>query len=134
MNYCKLFLFSHFRQHSAFAIILKSRTQRSCVCVCGETNTLNHSLICKRGGYVRMRHNSLVSLSRHVARGARGSAAPRSKLVPLKKTQKMKPLCYCWQYRPQTQPIIDQATCLTVCKIGSLIVQSVYILYNWLVD
>ena len=32
------------------------------LCVCGETNTLNHSLICKKGGYVSMRHNSLVSL------------------------------------------------------------------------
>ena len=32
------------------------------MCVCGETNTLNHSLICKKGGYVSMRHNSLVSL------------------------------------------------------------------------
>ena len=30
--------------------------------MCGETNTLNHSLICKKGGYVSMRHNSLVSL------------------------------------------------------------------------
>ena len=64
---------------------------------------------------------------RHVARGggggARGSAAPPPlKVVPLKKNQKMKPPCYCWQYRPQTQPIIDQATDLTVCKIGSLIV------------
>ena len=32
------------------------------LCVCGETNTLNHSLICKKGGYVSMRHNSLASL------------------------------------------------------------------------
>ena len=62
---------------------------------------------------------------RHVARGGKGVCSPRSKLVPLKKTQKMKPPCYCWQYRPQTQPIIDQATDLTVCKIGSLIVYRV---------
>ena len=56
--------------------------------------------------------------------GARGPAAPPPLKVgaPQKKTQKMKPPCYCWQYRPQTQPIIDQATDLTVCKIGSLIV------------
>ena len=32
------------------------------MCVCGKTNTLNHSLICKKGGHVSMRHNSLVSL------------------------------------------------------------------------
>ncbi len=32
------------------------------VCVCGDINTLNHSLICKKGGYVSMRHNSLVDV------------------------------------------------------------------------
>ena len=61
--------------------------------------------------------------------GARGPAAPPPPPPPPpppaqswcpQKTQKMKPPCYCWQYRPQTQPIIDQATDLTVCKIGSL--------------
>ena len=52
-----------FRQHSVFGMILRSRTQRSCVCVCvcGETNTLNHSLIYKKGGYISMRHNSLIT-------------------------------------------------------------------------
>jgi hypothetical protein len=28
-------------------------------CVCGESNTVNHLLICKKGGYVSLRHNSL---------------------------------------------------------------------------
>ena len=28
-------------------------------CVCGEPNTINHALICKKGGYVSLRHNSL---------------------------------------------------------------------------
>ena len=28
-------------------------------CVCDEINTINHSLTCKRGGYVSLRHNSL---------------------------------------------------------------------------
>ena len=28
-------------------------------CVCGNDNLINHSLICKRGGYVSLRHNSL---------------------------------------------------------------------------
>ena len=28
-------------------------------CVCGEPNTVNHLLICKKGGYVSLRHNSL---------------------------------------------------------------------------
>ena len=59
---------------------------------------------------------------------------PPLKVGAPQKTQKMKPPCYCWQYRPQTQPIIDQATDLTVCKIGSLIVTvGLYIIFNWLV-
>ena len=28
-------------------------------CVCGETTTINHLLVCKKGGYVNLRHNSL---------------------------------------------------------------------------
>ena len=31
-------------------------------CVCGESNTINHLLVCKKGGYVSMRHNSLRDL------------------------------------------------------------------------
>ena len=70
-------------------------------------------------------HFSPDVTDRHVARGSKGACSPPPpplKVGALKKTQKMKPPCYCWQYRPQTQPIIDQATDLTVCKIGSLIV------------
>ena len=41
-------------------------TAKLCVCVCvcfsSEITTLNHSLICKKGGYFRMRNNSLVPL------------------------------------------------------------------------
>ena len=44
------------------------------------------------------RSSALNASIRHVARGGQGgSAAPRSKLVPLKKNQKIKPPCYCWQ-------------------------------------
>ena len=28
-------------------------------CICGESNTIDHCLMCKRGGFVSMRHNSL---------------------------------------------------------------------------
>ena len=31
-------------------------------CVCGKPNTINHLLICKKGGYVGLRHNSLRDL------------------------------------------------------------------------
>jgi len=31
-------------------------------CACGETNSVDHSLICKVGGYTSMRHNSVRTL------------------------------------------------------------------------
>ena len=32
------------------------------VCVCGDTFTVDHAMICKRGGFVIMRHNELRDL------------------------------------------------------------------------
>ena len=32
-------------------------------CACGQSNTINHSLICKKGGYVSFRHNSLCKVT-----------------------------------------------------------------------
>ena len=29
------------------------------VCACGKKNSIDHSLVCKKGGYVSMRHNAL---------------------------------------------------------------------------
>ena len=40
-----------------FALKLVART-----CVCGEDYTINHCLMCKKGGYVILRHNSLRDL------------------------------------------------------------------------
>ena len=39
-------------------------------CACGEPNTLNHLLICKQGGYVSLRHNSLRDLFAELLRVA----------------------------------------------------------------
>ena len=36
-----------------------STANRSSLCVCGEQNHINHTLTCKIGGYVSLRHNSL---------------------------------------------------------------------------
>ena len=32
------------------------------ICVCGDTFTVDHAMICKRGGFVIMRHNELRDL------------------------------------------------------------------------
>ena len=46
---------------------------RSQTCVCGEINTQDHSLICKKGGFVSIRHNTIrdttASLLEKVAYG-----------------------------------------------------------------
>ena len=39
-------------------------------CVCGEANTINHALSCKRGGYVSLRHNSLRDMIAELLRTA----------------------------------------------------------------
>jgi hypothetical protein len=39
-------------------------------CVCGENNTVNHLLICKKGGYVSLRHNSLRDLFKELMTNA----------------------------------------------------------------
>ena len=39
--------------------LVLSTLDRPNLCVCGKTNTVNHSLTCKRGGYVSLRHDSL---------------------------------------------------------------------------
>ena len=35
-------------------------------CACGEANSINHALCCKKGGYVSMRHNQLRDLIAHL--------------------------------------------------------------------
>ena len=40
------------------------------LCSCGEPNTVNHLLVCKRGGYVSLRHNSLRDVMAEMLRNA----------------------------------------------------------------
>jgi hypothetical protein len=49
-------------------------------CVCGEANTINHALSCKRGGYVSLRHNSLRDM---IAELLNFYALPDAKMAPL---------------------------------------------------
>ena len=38
------------------------------VCACGENNNVNHTLICKRGGFVSLRHNNLRDVTADILR------------------------------------------------------------------
>ena len=40
-------------------------------CACGENNDLNHTLVCKKGGYVYFRHNVLVETEAELLREAK---------------------------------------------------------------
>ncbi len=40
-------------------------------CACGETNSVNHALSCKKGGYVTFRHNVLVETEAELLREAK---------------------------------------------------------------
>ena len=37
-------------------------TDLPCVCVCGEAFSVDHAMICRRGGFVIQRHNELRDL------------------------------------------------------------------------
>ena len=53
---------SYLTSRSALALrynLVLSTLDRPNLCVCGKTNTVNHSLTCTRGGYVLLRHDSL---------------------------------------------------------------------------
>ena len=39
---------------------------RSITCVCGEKNTQDHSLVCKKGGFVSIRHNTVRDTTAHL--------------------------------------------------------------------
>ena len=46
--------------HDAIALRYNFKLSNiSRTCICNEVNTINHALICKKGGYVSLRHNSL---------------------------------------------------------------------------
>ena len=53
------------------------------LCVCGDINTLNHSLICKRGGYVSLRHNTLRDTTAELLRYTCRDVVTEPPLLPI---------------------------------------------------
>ena len=52
-------------------------------CVCGEPNTINHALICKKGGYVSLRHNSLRDRTAEIMRITCRDVSTEPELLPI---------------------------------------------------
>ena len=53
------------------------------VCQCGQKNDLNHMLICKRGGYVSLRHNRIRDLEAELMREVCHDVKTEPALIPL---------------------------------------------------
>jgi hypothetical protein len=56
-------------------------------CVCGEPNTINHALICKKGGYVSLRHNSLRDRTAEIMRITCRDVSIEPDLLPINGAQ-----------------------------------------------
>jgi len=52
-------------------------------CACGETNSVNHSLICKLGGYTSMRHNSMRDSEAQIMREVCRDVQTEPTLLPI---------------------------------------------------
>jgi len=62
------------------------------LCACGETNSVDHSLICKLGGYISMRHNSVRDSEAQIMREVCRDVQIEPTLLPsLKMAIKEKP-------------------------------------------
>ena len=56
-------------------------------CACGVKNSVNHTLICKKGGYVSMRHNNIRDLNAELQREVCRDVAIEPALIPLDNEQ-----------------------------------------------
>ena len=56
-------------------------------CVCGATNSINHCLICKRGGYVILRHNTLRDTTAELLREVCSDVYTEPPLLPVRGIQ-----------------------------------------------
>ncbi len=56
-------------------------------CACGEKNSVNHTLICKKGGYVSMRHNNIRDLNAELQREVCRDVVIEPALIPLDNEQ-----------------------------------------------
>jgi len=56
-------------------------------CACGETNSVDHSLICKVGGYTSMRHNSVRDSVTQLMRVVCGDVHTEPTLLPINENE-----------------------------------------------
>ena len=52
-------------------------------CRCGQRNSIDHTLICKKGGYVSMRHNNLRDLNAELQREVCRDVVVEPPLLPI---------------------------------------------------
>ena len=52
-------------------------------CGCGSKNSVDHTLMCKKGGYVHMRHNALRDLNAELQKEVCRDVVTEPKLIPL---------------------------------------------------
>ena len=52
-------------------------------CACGSKNSVDHTLICKKGGYVAMRHNNIRDINEELQREVCRDVVREPKLIPL---------------------------------------------------
>ena len=64
-----------------------STLNRSGLCSCGEPNTINHCLICKIGGFISLRHNSLRDTTEELLKGVCKDVENEPHLLPVRGIQ-----------------------------------------------
>ena len=57
-------------------------------CACGETNSVDHNLICKLGGYTSMRHNSVRDSEAQTMREVCKDVQTEPTLLPINENQR----------------------------------------------
>ena len=84
------FLLNKQEFHDAISLrynLTLSTLNRNGICVCGEPNTINHCLVCKIGGYVSLRHNSLRDTTAELLRQVCKDVEPEPYLLPVSGAQ-----------------------------------------------
>jgi len=66
-------------------------------CACGKTNSVDHSLICKLGGYTSMRHNSVRDSEAQIMREVCRDVQTKPTLLPINENWLWKKSQHCWQ-------------------------------------
>ena len=84
------FLLNKQEFHDAISLrynLTLSTLNRNGLCVCGEPNTINHCLICKIGGFISLRHNSLRDTTAELLKQVCKDVEPEPALLPVSGVQ-----------------------------------------------